>query len=60
GGGGLGPYGGRGAGGYGSYGGPATGGGYESCPGAGFGGTGGLYSSRGGYGGSSRYHPYTR
>ncbi|PNY13793.1 RNA recognition motif-containing protein [Trifolium pratense] len=59
-GGGLGPYGGRGAGGYGSYGGPATGGGYESGPGAGFDGTGGLYSSRGGYGGSSRFHPYTR
>ncbi|KAL9331195.1 hypothetical protein ACSQ67_000805 [Phaseolus vulgaris] len=57
---GLGAYG-RGAGGYGSYGGPGTGGGYESGPGAGYGGAGGgVYPSRGSYGGSSRYHPYTR
>ncbi|CAJ1964768.1 unnamed protein product [Sphenostylis stenocarpa] len=57
---GLGAYG-RGAGGYGSYGGPGAGGGYESGPGAGYGGAGGgVYPSRGSYGGSSRYHPYTR
>ncbi|GLT94225.1 hypothetical protein SLE2022_119780 [Rubroshorea leprosula] len=59
GGGGLGVYG-RGGGGYGGYGGSGPGGGYDSGPGAGFSGPGGLYGSRGGYGGSSRYHPYAR
>ncbi|GKV41254.1 hypothetical protein SLEP1_g48816 [Rubroshorea leprosula] len=59
GGGGLGAYG-RGGGGYGGYGGSGPGGGYDSGPGAGFSGPGGLYGSRGGYGGSSRYHPYAR
>ncbi|KAJ8527875.1 hypothetical protein K7X08_015326 [Anisodus acutangulus] len=35
--------------------------GYESNPGAGgYGGPGGLYGSRTGYSGSSRYHPYAR
>ncbi|KAM7503794.1 hypothetical protein LguiB_002698 [Lonicera macranthoides] len=55
---GLGSYG-RG-GGYGSYDGPASGAGYDSAPGGGYGGAGGLYGSRGGYSGSSRYHPYAR
>ncbi|CAK9148885.1 unnamed protein product [Ilex paraguariensis] len=45
--------------GYGSYGGSDYGGGYDSGPGASYGGTGGLYG-RGGYSGSSRYHPYSR
>ncbi|KAK4344191.1 hypothetical protein RND71_037285 [Anisodus tanguticus] len=45
---------GRGAG----YGGASSGAGYESSPGAGgYGGPGGLYGSRTGYSGSSRYHP---
>ncbi|KAK9084585.1 hypothetical protein Sjap_024996 [Stephania japonica] len=57
-GGGLGVYG-RGVEGYGSYG-SGYGGGYESGPGAGYGGTGGLYGSRAGYSGSSRYHPYSK
>ncbi|OMO94453.1 hypothetical protein CCACVL1_05999, partial [Corchorus capsularis] len=35
-----------------------SGGSYDSGPGAGFGGPGGMYGSRTGYGGSSRYHPY--
>ncbi|KAI9084643.1 hypothetical protein K1719_033425 [Acacia pycnantha] len=56
---GLGAYG-RGAGGFASYGGPGSGGGYDSGPGAGYAGPGALYGSRGGYGGSSRYHPYAR
>ncbi|XAR68244.1 hypothetical protein NMG60_11003313 [Bertholletia excelsa] len=56
---GLGAYG-RGGGGYGSYSGSGSGAGYESGPGAGYGGVGGLYGSRGGYSGSSRYHPYAR
>ncbi|KAJ9153970.1 hypothetical protein P3X46_027352 [Hevea brasiliensis] len=55
---GLGGYG-RGGEGYGSYGGTGYGGGYESGPGASYGGAGGLYG-RGGYSGSSRYHPYAR
>ncbi|WCJ33131.1 RNA-binding (RRM/RBD/RNP motifs) family protein [Euphorbia peplus] len=55
---GLGGYG-RGGEGYGSYGGTGYGGGYESGPGASYGGAGGLYG-RGGYSGSSRYHPYSR
>ncbi|XP_049412496.1 heterogeneous nuclear ribonucleoprotein 1-like [Solanum stenotomum] len=33
---------------------------YESGTGAGYGGSGGLYGSRGGYSGSGRYHPYSR
>ncbi|KAG7037314.1 Heterogeneous nuclear ribonucleoprotein 1 [Cucurbita argyrosperma subsp. argyrosperma] len=55
---GLGGYG-RGVDGYGSYGGSGYGGGYDSGPGASYGGAGGLYG-RGGYSGSSRYHPYAR
>ncbi|KDP39313.1 hypothetical protein JCGZ_01070 [Jatropha curcas] len=55
---GLGSYG-RGGEGYGSYGGAGYGGSYESGPGASYGGAGGLYG-RGGYSGSSRYHPYAR
>ncbi|OAY55290.1 heterogeneous nuclear ribonucleoprotein A3 [Manihot esculenta] len=55
---GLGGYG-RGGEGYGSYGGSGYSGGYESGPGASYGGAGGLYG-RGGYSGSSRYHPYAR
>ncbi|KAK3200048.1 hypothetical protein Dsin_023463 [Dipteronia sinensis] len=55
---GLGGYG-RGSEGYGSYGGSGYGGGYDSGPGASYGGTGGLYG-RGGYSSSSRYHPYAR
>ncbi|CAA2971953.1 heterogeneous nuclear ribonucleo 1-like [Olea europaea subsp. europaea] len=62
---GLGAYG-RG-GGYGSYGaGPGSGydsgpgAGYDSGPSAGYSGPGGLYGSRAGYSGSSRYHPYAR
>ncbi|KAL8131778.1 heterogeneous nuclear ribonucleoprotein 1 [Apium graveolens] len=54
---GLGGYG-RGEG-YGSYGGSGYGGGYDSGPGASYGGTGALYG-RGGYSGSSRFHPYGR
>uniref|UniRef100_A0A5B7AD56 RRM domain-containing protein n=2 Tax=Davidia involucrata TaxID=16924 RepID=A0A5B7AD56_DAVIN len=54
---GLGGYG-RGEG-YGSYGGSSYGGGYDSGPGASYGGASGLYG-RGGYSGSSRYHPYAR
>ncbi|XP_039003014.1 heterogeneous nuclear ribonucleoprotein 1-like [Hibiscus syriacus] len=49
---------GRGGGGYGSYGGSGSGGSYDSAPGAGFGGP--MYGSRTGYGGGSRYHPYSR
>ncbi|KAJ4982174.1 hypothetical protein NE237_033011 [Protea cynaroides] len=56
---GLGGYG-RGGEGYGGYGGSSFGGGYDSGPGAGYGGAGGLYGSRAGYSGSSRYHPYAR
>ncbi|XP_052178481.1 uncharacterized protein LOC127792144 [Diospyros lotus] len=57
---GFGPYG-RGGGGYGSYGsGSGSGPGYDSGPGAGYGGGGGLYGSRAGYSGGSRYHPYAR
>ncbi|XP_050218918.1 uncharacterized protein LOC126669483 [Mercurialis annua] len=57
---GIGGYG-RGGEGYGSYGGAGYGGagGYESGPGAGYGGAGGMYG-RGGYSGTSRYHPYSR
>ncbi|EEF39644.1 heterogeneous nuclear ribonucleoprotein 1 [Ricinus communis] len=55
---GLGGYGSGGEG-YGSYGGTGYGGGYESGAGASYGGAGGLYG-RGGYSGSSRYHPYAR
>ncbi|KAK9091826.1 hypothetical protein Syun_026737 [Stephania yunnanensis] len=59
-GGGLGVYG-RGVEGYSSYGsgygGGVGGGGFESGPG--YGGTG-LYGSRAGYSGSSRYHPYSK
>ncbi|XP_058211237.1 uncharacterized protein LOC131323450 [Rhododendron vialii] len=63
----LGGYG-RGGGGYGNYGGSGSGAGYDSGPGAGYdsgpgagyGGAGGLYGSRAGYSGSSRYHPYAR
>ncbi|KAF8031740.1 hypothetical protein BT93_D0834 [Corymbia citriodora subsp. variegata] len=58
GGGGLGGYG-RGGEGYGGYGGSGYGGGYDSGPGASYGGAGGMYG-RGGYSGSSRYHPYAR
>ncbi|KAK8635692.1 hypothetical protein V6N13_004417 [Hibiscus sabdariffa] len=54
---GIGGYG-RGGGGHGSYGGSGSGGSYDSGPGAGFGGP--MYGSRTGYGGSSRYHPYSR
>ncbi|KAL7186780.1 hypothetical protein ACSBR2_028496 [Camellia fascicularis] len=53
---GLGGYG-RGEG-YGSYGGSSYDA-YESGPGASYGGASGLYG-RGGYSGSSRYHPYAR
>ncbi|XP_042519565.1 heterogeneous nuclear ribonucleoprotein 1-like [Macadamia integrifolia] len=56
---GLGGYG-RGGEGYGGYGGSGYGGGYDSGPGASYGGAGGLYGSRAGYSGSSRYHPYAR
>lgn len=58
---GLGGYGrgGEGYGGYGSSGYGGGGGGYDSGPGASYGGAGGLYG-RGGYSGSSRYHPYAR
>lgn len=56
--GGLGGYG-QGGDGYGSYGSTGYGGSYESGPGASYGGAGGLYG-RGGYSGSSRYHPYAR
>ncbi|XP_043692256.1 heterogeneous nuclear ribonucleoprotein 1 [Telopea speciosissima] len=56
---GLGGYG-RGGEGYGGYSGSGYGGGYDSGPGAGYGGAGGLYGSRAGYSGSSRYHPYAR
>ncbi|KAF8414284.1 hypothetical protein HHK36_002286 [Tetracentron sinense] len=56
---GLGGYG-RGGEGYGSYGGSGYGGSYDSGPGASYGGVGGLYGSRAGYSGSSRYHPYAR
>ncbi|KAH9652410.1 RNA-binding (RRM/RBD/RNP motifs) family protein [Citrus sinensis] len=55
---GLGGYG-RGGEGYGSYGGSGYGGGYDSGPGTSYGAGGGLYG-RGGYSGSSRYHPYAR
>ncbi|XP_034678775.1 heterogeneous nuclear ribonucleoprotein 1 [Vitis riparia] len=55
---GLGGYG-RGGEGYGNYGGSGYSGGYDSGPGASYGGAGGLYG-RGGYSGSSRYHPYAR
>ncbi|XP_074365473.1 heterogeneous nuclear ribonucleoprotein 1-like isoform X1 [Apium graveolens] len=55
GGGGLSSY---GRGGAGAYGGP--GGDYDSGPGPSYTGAGGLYGSKGGYGGSSRYHPYGR
>ncbi|CAN1193854.1 Heterogeneous nuclear ribonucleoprotein 1 [Linum perenne] len=70
----FGPYGngyrggyvGRGLGGYGgggdeysTYGSRGYGGGYESGPGPSYGGPDGLYG-RGGYSGSSRYHPYGR
>ncbi|KAL2508368.1 RNA-binding (RRM/RBD/RNP motif) family protein [Forsythia ovata] len=34
--------------------------GYDAGPGAGYSGAGGLYGSRTGYSGSSRYHPYAR
>ncbi|MBA0762656.1 hypothetical protein Gotri_012242 [Gossypium trilobum] len=54
---GIGAYG-RAGGGYGSYGGSGSSGSYDSGPGAGFGGP--VYGSRTGYGGSSRYHPYSR
>ncbi|KAK3021548.1 hypothetical protein RJ639_046496 [Escallonia herrerae] len=54
---GLGGYG-RGEG-YGGYGGAGYGSGYDSGAGASYGGTDGLYG-RGGYSGSSRYHPYSR
>ncbi|KAF9623189.1 hypothetical protein IFM89_037770 [Coptis chinensis] len=59
----LGGYGQRGEG-YGSYG-SGYDGGYDSGPsanygGPGYGGPGGLYGSRAGYSGSSRYHPYSR
>ncbi|KAJ4830665.1 hypothetical protein Tsubulata_038776 [Turnera subulata] len=54
----LGSYG-RGGGGYGNYGGTGYAGGYESGPGTGYGAAGSLYG-RGGYSGSSRYHPYAR
>ncbi|XAR55239.1 hypothetical protein NMG60_11035258 [Bertholletia excelsa] len=58
---GLGGYGrgGGGGGGYGSYGSSGPGAGYDSGPGT-YGGAGGLYGSRAGYSGSSRYHPYAR
>ncbi|CAK9167186.1 unnamed protein product [Ilex paraguariensis] len=56
---GLGAYG-RGGADYGSYGGAGSGAGYDSGPGAGYGGAGGLYGSRAGYSGGSRYHPYAR
>uniref|UniRef100_A0A5B6YNB2 RRM domain-containing protein n=1 Tax=Davidia involucrata TaxID=16924 RepID=A0A5B6YNB2_DAVIN len=56
---GLGAYG-RGGGGYGNYGGSGSGSGYDSGPSAGYGGAGGLYGSRPGYSGASRYHPYAR
>ncbi|XP_042498875.1 heterogeneous nuclear ribonucleoprotein 1-like [Macadamia integrifolia] len=56
---GLGGYG-RGGEGYGGYGGSGYGGGYDSGPGASYGGSSGLYGSRAGYSGSSRYHPYAR
>ncbi|KAJ7963584.1 Heterogeneous nuclear ribonucleoprotein 1 [Quillaja saponaria] len=55
---GLGGYG-RGGEGYGGYGSSSYGGGYDSGPGGSYGGAGGLYG-RGGYSGSSRYHPYAR
>ncbi|CAN1242561.1 Heterogeneous nuclear ribonucleoprotein 27C, partial [Linum perenne] len=59
---GLGGYGRGGDDGYGSYGGPGAGygNGYESGPGASFGGAGGVYGHGGGYSGGSRYHPYAR
>ncbi|XP_044505217.1 heterogeneous nuclear ribonucleoprotein 1 [Mangifera indica] len=55
---GLGGYG-RGGESYGSYGGSGYSGGYDNGPGASYGGASGLYG-RGGYSGSSRYHPYAR
>ncbi|XWS51710.1 hypothetical protein CRYUN_Cryun11dG0007000 [Craigia yunnanensis] len=55
---GVGGYG-RGGDGYGSYAGTGYGSGYDSGPGASYGGAGGVYG-RGGYGSSSRYHPYAR
>ena len=55
---GIGGYG-QGGDGYGSYAGTGYGSGYDSGPGASYGGAGGLYG-RGGYGSSSRYHPYAR
>ncbi|RVX01180.1 Heterogeneous nuclear ribonucleoprotein 1 [Vitis vinifera] len=61
-----GSYGGSGLGGYGqggesygNYGGSGYASGYDSGAGASYGGAGGLYG-RGGYSGSSRYHPYAR
>ncbi|KAJ4725323.1 Heterogeneous nuclear ribonucleoprotein 1 [Melia azedarach] len=50
---------GRGGEGYGSYGSSGYGGGYDSGPGSSYGAGSGLYG-RGGYSGSSRYHPYAR
>ncbi|KAL3612221.1 hypothetical protein D5086_003241 [Populus alba] len=55
---GLGGYG-RGGEGYGNYGASGYTSAYESGPGTSYGGAGGLYG-RGGYTGSSRYHPYAR
>ncbi|KAJ6751840.1 hypothetical protein OIU85_002274 [Salix viminalis] len=55
---GLGGYG-RGGEGYGNYGASGYTSAYESGPGTSYGGAGGLYG-RGGYTGTSRYHPYAR